>query len=537
MGISKEEKEYFRYYFNQVKTKDDFKQMVYCLYVDHEYSYTDIVVLSRHCFSKKINISMIIKILEEFDVKRCSKKEDCKNPDGCLQSRDNFYNHKKTSDKKEYICSFCYNFDRKFRRANQNKQNCMLEFQKIKEKEEQDEFLINIYKDGLDYVDLVTISLRKMESIISLLEEFDIKRCNKGEDCKNPNGWIQSRDNFYNKNTKDGKDVLCSFCYNFDRNFKKANKTKQKHMLEFQKIKNAKERDEFLVNLYKNKFKIKYLISVSLRDFDDLLNLLKKYDIKRCANPLCKNPIQSRVNFSKNSITPDGLQDRCQVCRKEDYLKNKDYICEQHKMHRKNNSEVLKKRQKKYNYSFGKYDTYASQIDFIDKVRRDPKNNELIQVQCKLCKEWFNPTNSQLKMRVNAINGDRISIGTENHLYCSEECKGLCPLYKTRVSELITQQRLKNNKLIENDFERMQFELRKYFLKIKNPDRCELCGEELDQKDLILHHIVPVTINNMFEADIDNLIFICQKCHNLSHQKDGCTIKQLSQISIENKLC
>jgi len=229
MGISKEEKEYFRYYFNQVKTKDDFKQMVYCLYVDHEYSYTDIVVLSRHCFSKKINISMIIKILEEFDVKRCSKKEDCKNPDGCLQSRDNFYNVSKMVDRKHHICSFCNRFDNSFRRANQTKQTYMLEFQKIKEKNKQDEFLIKLYYDGYTSHELGAISLRGIDNVINLLEEFDVKRCSQGENCKNPDGCIQSRNNFYDdRKNRDGKEYRCIFCNNFYYSFKNVNKTKQK---------------------------------------------------------------------------------------------------------------------------------------------------------------------------------------------------------------------------------------------------------------------------------------------------------------------
>jgi 5-methylcytosine-specific restriction endonuclease McrA len=105
------------------------------------------------------------------------------------------------------------------------------------------------------------------------------------------------------------------------------------------------------------------------------------------------------------------------------------------------------------------------------------------------------------------------------------------------VSVLITQQRLQNDNLLEEDFKRIQSELRDCFLKSKNPDRCELCGEKLEQKDLILHHITPVADNYMFEADPDNLIFVCKDCHTKLHQKDGCQIGQLRDYSIENKLC
>jgi 5-methylcytosine-specific restriction endonuclease McrA len=473
---------------------------------------------------------MIIKILEEFDVKRCSKKENCKNPDGCLQSRDNFYNVSKMVDRKHHICSFCNRFDNSFRRADQNKQNCMLEFQKIKEKEEQDEFLVKLYKDGYTSHELGAISLRGIDNVIILLEKFDIKRCSQGEDCKNPDGCIQSRDNFYDdKKMVDRKHHICSFCNRFDNSFRRADQNKQNHMLEFQKIKEKEEQNEFLVNIYKEgTYNYQELSKISLRKIEDIINLLTKANIKRCGNPNSENPIQSRSNFHIHKKTIDGLSTSCKMCHQK-----------YNKIYTTINSEEISIYNKKYNNRPGLYNAFASRLEFseIDIIRRDPNNSELIQVQCKLCKEWFNPTNVQLNNRVNAINGKKESIGTECHLYCSEECKHNCPLYRTTVSELLARQSMQTNNLTKNDFKRMRKEIRKYFLKIKNPNRCELCGEELDQKDLILHHIVPVTINNMFEADIDNLIFICQKCHNLSHQKDGCTIRQLSQISIENKLC
>jgi hypothetical protein len=508
MIISKEEKKYFKYYFDLIENEEHFEEMVYELYVNHEYEYRNIATIVRYNY-REINVDEIIKILEKFNVKRCGRREDCKSPDGCAQSRDNFCSNRNTKDGKNSTCEYCQKFDKHFNYSDTSKQKHMLEFQNIREKENQDQFIVNLYKKGYTYHYLGSISLMGINYIISLLLKYDIKRCSNGKDCKSPDGCVQSRVNFSNsQNMNDGKYSECSYCFNFSVNFKRANQTKKEYMLEFQKIKDISKQDQFLVQIYKQeKYSYRDLITISLRTMQNIISLLEKYDIKRCTNPLCETPIQSRDNFSKDITTSDGRLNHCKFC-------------------------IIT-----YYNQFSNYDNFVQQINFVETVRRDPNNQELIQVQCKLCKEWFNPTNSQLKMRVNAINGDRISIGTENHLYCSEECKGLCPLYKTRVSELITQQRLKNNKLIENDFERMQFELRKYFLKIKNPDRCELCGEELDQKDLILHHIVPVTINNMFEADIDNLIFICQKCHNLSHQKDGCTIKQLSQISIENKLC
>ena len=507
MIISKEEKEYFKYYFDLIENEDQFKKMVYDLYVNHGYEYRNIATIVRYNY-REINVDEIIKILEKFNVKRCGRREDCKSPDGCAQSRDNFCSNRNTKDGKNSTCEYCQKFDKHFNYSDTSKQKHMLEFQNTREKENQDQFIVNLYKKGYNYHYLGSISLMGINYIISLLLKYDIKRCSNGKDCKSPDGCVQSRVNFSNsQNMNDGKNSECSYCFNFSVNFKRANQIKKNYMLEFQKIKDISKQDQFLVQIYKQeKYSYRDLTTISLRTIQNIISLLEKYDIKRCVNPLCKQPIQTRKNFSKSNTTSDGRLNYCKFCIIE------------------------------YNNQFGNYNIFVQQINFVETVRRDPNNQELIQVKCKLCKEWFNPTNRQLRTRINAING-KISIGSENHLYCSQECKDSCPLYKTRVSELITQQRLKNNNLTQEDFERIQSEVKTYFLKIKNPNRCELCGEELDEKDLILHHIIPVSINHIFEADIDNVIFVCKHCHNKTHQIDGCKTGQLAHFSMGSKLC
>jgi hypothetical protein len=262
---------------------------------------------------------------------------------------------------------------------------------------------------------------------------------------------------------------------------------------------------------------------------------LKKHDIKRCSK--CKI-VQTRQNFVKVQDATDYLSCHCRTCTHQYNVANKQYRAECDKIYRLIHLDEIAEQHKNYYNQLGRYDTYASKLKpYGEKVRQDPNNQELIQVQCKLCKEWFNPTNRKIQTRIRAINGNANSLGTENHLYCSQECKDSCPLYRTRISELITQQRLQNNNLLEEDFQRIQQESRAYFLKIKNPDKCELCGKKLDQSDLIMHHIIPVSIEYIFEADIDNVIFICKNCHGQTHQIDGCKTGQLKSFSIENKLC
>src|SRR6056297_1768630 len=119
MTILKEEKEYFRECFNQIQTEEDFKNIIYELYIIHKYSYVGIKAIVCHVF-RKINIQDVIKIVKEFDVKICSKGENCKSPTGCIQPRENFYNHDSTDGKKS-ICISCHKFKHIFESANQIK--------------------------------------------------------------------------------------------------------------------------------------------------------------------------------------------------------------------------------------------------------------------------------------------------------------------------------------------------------------------------------------------------------------------------------
>ena len=70
------------------------------------------------------------------------------------------------------------------------------------------------------------------------------------------------------------------------------------------------------------------------------------------------------------------------------------------------------------------YDTYAHQIDFCEEVRRDPDNEDWLQVRCTNCNEWFMPTLTATKNRVSA---------TKNNgglrFYCSDKCKHSCSIY------------------------------------------------------------------------------------------------------------
>ena len=637
MALSKEEKEYFRPTLKAVKTKQNLKDLIYALYVEHNYTYHEIkTILITHSKFSKINLDIIINFIHSFNIKKCSRKncvhingkvqplsnfcknrqssdglsnqcndcqtynkllkkydeekkkylksfhslktieerkdyilelfmytnlkiselshisfwdyqdivnlisvehgmkkcaefENCKNSTGSIQFVENFTKCSNSPDNKYRLCNTCLYFYKNYKNADDEKRYLMDTYQLCQTNLERKEFIISMYIHHDKTVNNIhAITLLDREFVISVLKEFDVKKCLNYENCRSFEGYIQSRNNFFTDSShQDGISNYCKNCITY-RDLKHKNNQIKINMIDhIKELNSKKEIEEYLIYIYKKcNFTYSEMQAITTFDMSEIINILKKYNIRICSKgDQCKNingPILTFDDFSNNSGMSDNKNSMCIECFKHYYLENVDYI---------------KEYRIKRNQQFANYSSYVHKIDFVDKVRRDPNNQKLIQVQCKLCKKWFNPTNRQIALRVHALFGKSISIGTENNLYCSQECKDSCPLYNTNASTLITQQRLKSNNLKKEDFQRMTQELRSYFLKLRNPNRCELCEEEFNQKDLILHHIVPVAIEHMLEADEDNVIFICKDCHSKTHQIDGCQNNQLSQFSQETYLC
>ena len=80
--------------------------------------------------------------------------------------------------------------------------------------------------------------------------------------------------------------------------------------------------------------------------------------------------------------------------------------------------------------------------------------------------------------------------------------------------------------------------IRNFYYSMKGEiNNCERCGIEKDKKELIVHHILPVGLEHIFEADLENLIAICKNCHDEVHKIDGCTQKDMKDIKLNNLIC
>ena len=162
------------------------------------------------------------------------------------------------------------------------------------------------------------------------------------------------------------------------------------------------------------------------------------------------------------------------------------------------------------------YQTYAGRLNVFEEVRKDPENENLLQVKCAQCREWFTPNANQVNRRLAAFNGTGIG---ENRFYCSDSCKKACPVYKQIKYP-------KGDKPYDQPRE-VQAELRTLVLKRDNYE-CQICGRK---NKLRCHHVEPVALNPIESADIDVCITLCEDCHKRVHSEAGCTNHDLSKCA------
>lgn len=215
--------------------------------------------------------------------------------------------------------------------------------------------------------------------------------------------------------------------------------------------------------------------------------------LKRCAN--CKELLDINC-FKKDKRSKDGLFYYCtkciSICKKQEAEKSPVPF----------NSKYIKKLIK-YGYD----------------VR---ENCGMLELKCKFCEKWFEPTYSQVKHRLSAIYGNN-SLGTENNLYCSDKCKHQCPLYHSKSDP--------NEKLIK--IKRINVKWFRDMVLEKDEYTCQICGSV---DNLNAHHIIPFAENYLLELDIDNTITLCDNCHyNVVHKQNGCTLGELKNK--ESLLC
>ena len=171
---------------------------------------------------------------------------------------------------------------------------------------------------------------------------------------------------------------------------------------------------------------------------------------------------------------------------------------------------------------FTHYDTYAPQVEWHEKVRRNKEDPNIMEVKCFKCDEWFIPTLMEVRHRIEAVKGKEKG---EQRFYCSDECKNSCSIYGKKPEQIMKQDAIRAGRLLWSELRReVQPELRQMVLE-RDEHKCIKCS---DSNNLQCHHILPVNIEPLLSADIDNCITLCKECHVKVHKEiDGCGLNQL----------
>ena len=172
------------------------------------------------------------------------------------------------------------------------------------------------------------------------------------------------------------------------------------------------------------------------------------------------------------------------------------------------------------------YKTYGHRLTVDDKPKTRKKDKRLTVV-CKKCKKRFAPTYTQVNVRLRAIEG-KMSPGAEGNFYCSDKCKGACPLYRFKPDSLSYK-----TSPIDRDQGYLQ-QVNKMALE-RAEHRCEICGRT---DTLKVHHIKPFKTDPYFGYDIDNMIVLCHEHHmEFGHpvDDDNCSMGNLKFLG--SKTC
>lgn len=252
--------------------------------------------------------------------------------------------------------------------------------------------------------------------------------------------------------------------------------------------------------------------------FDNKEKKRRRNGCKQCQYAYTKSyKKQNREKIKKSSSAYYFLNKKQTQLRQKKYREiNREYIKKRNKAYREVNKEkilasrLLNKEQialnnKKWRDAPARYDTYAEQISYADKVKKSWDGNLICF--CTYCGIEFVPTTQQVQHRIRALNGG----SGELRLYCSEECKKACPTYHQHLTPKSTKKATSR-------------EVSAWFRKLALADRnhtCEKCGSK--EKGLHVHHIDGVTEQPLLSEDLANVLVLCKSCHKKVHKKTGCS--------------
>ena len=322
------------------------------------------------------------------------------------------------------------------------------------------------------------------------MEDIKFKSCSN-PDCPKPNPQLVSKFSKEPSHTKDGYSYLCIYCKNVKaklrRNFKKS-----------LKILNLEDQNIVIACLYVNSLEsISRLSKLFDVTEDQIIKILKQENLYEYI--VCKScgKLKHISEFSKNHNlrSSKGIQTDCKIC--------------------------VAKRHREDGLEYARYDIYSKKLNLYEEIR---DNNNILEVKCTYCGEFFKPLRKMVDLRVNTIMGYEQKRNSESRLYCSDTCKKSCPVYGKLPKTLIREDAIRAGLFIPQDLNReVQPELRQMVFARDNYT-CVKCNTHKNQlcKGLHCHHVEGIRWNPLESADADQCITVCDTCHIKIHKQPDC---------------
>jgi len=172
----------------------------------------------------------------------------------------------------------------------------------------------------------------------------------------------------------------------------------------------------------------------------------------------------------------------------------------------------------------------------VEELKEGPNGEILAHCKnsnCKNSKEnggYFEPTVYQLNWRKQGIDGN-----DTHYLYCCEECKKACPLYRKTPSRIHNLLNENPNKLYtREEYSTWRIEVFARQLRETSEHTINYCEYCHTTEDLRVHHIQPQKLEPKFVLDPDNGLVVCEKCHYEKCHKKG---TECSSGKLANKIC
>lgn len=160
------------------------------------------------------------------------------------------------------------------------------------------------------------------------------------------------------------------------------------------------------------------------------------------------------------------------------------------------------------------YDKYINRISYAEECRHNLKDKNILEVKCTYCGKWYIPTGTEVTSRIMALNGN---IAGEYRLYCSNNCKRACSIY--RRHKYPKGFKPATSREVQPQLRQLVFERDNY--------TCQKCGKTVDEIQIHCHHVDPVSQNPIESADIDNCVTLCKDCHKWVHKQSDCKYNEL----------